>query len=181
MHILIRSKKEYIKSLVRVNHAGEYGAKRIYEGQLSVLSKRLGSSDATLSEVQHMKEQELEHLKYFEDLMIKKGVRPTFFHKVWHVGAFCMGFVSAALGKGAAMACTSAVEEVIDEHYKDQVAILKSINENELADTIENFRLEELEHKRIGDSYASIGVIQAGVKVIARFVTKAAISISKRV
>ncbi|WP_322497602.1 demethoxyubiquinone hydroxylase family protein [Candidatus Cyrtobacter comes] len=165
--------------MIRVNHAGEYGAKRIYEGQLKALSRK--SNHDVISKIQHMKEQELTHLNYFEDLMIKNGARPSIFHNIWHIGAFGIGFVSAFLGKNTAMACTSAVEEVIDEHYQEQIKILKSIDKNEIADTIEKFRLEELEHKKIGDSYSATGLAQIGMKMVTRFITKTAILISKRV
>ncbi len=178
--MLIRSKKEYIKSLIRVNHAGEYGAKMIYEGQLKVFGKNPINNHIT-EEIEHMKEQELEHLRYFEDLMRQKRSYPTVFHKIWHVGAFGMGYISAILGKNVAMSCTSAIESVIDEHYKKQVSILKSINEDEIAEKIEKFRLDELEHKAIGDSYnLSNNFVGDGVKAITRVITKMAIWLSTK-
>lgn len=136
--------RDNVKRMIRVDHAGEYGAKRIYEGQLAVLKG--SASEAT---IQHMAEQEAEHLKKFEELIIERRVRPTAFLPIWHAAGFALGAATALMGEKAAMACTVAVEEVIDEHYANQRDQLDK-TEEPLKDTIEQFRLEELEHRDIG-------------------------------
>ena len=130
--------------MIRVDHAGEYGARRIYEGQLAVLGK-----SACAPTLKHMHEQELHHLRTFEELMVQNRVRPTVLQPVWHVAGFALGAATALLGEKAAMACTVAVEEVIDEHYAGQSAQLED-DQAALKETIETFRQEELEHRDIG-------------------------------
>ncbi|HEY9347710.1 MAG TPA: demethoxyubiquinone hydroxylase family protein [Inquilinus sp.] len=137
-------RRERIARMIRVDHAGEYGAKRIYEGQLAVLGR--GPKGPV---IEHMAEQEREHLDTFDRLVAERGVRPTLLHPLWHVGAFAMGAATALLGDRAAMACTVAVEEVIDDHYSRQAEALGE-DEPELKAVIERFRAEELEHRAIG-------------------------------
>jgi ubiquinone biosynthesis monooxygenase Coq7 len=127
--------------MIRVDHAGEYGARRIYEGQLAVLGK-----SACAPTLKHMHEQELVHLRTFEDLMVSHRVRPTLLQPVWHVAGFALGAATALLGERAAMACTVAVEEVIDAHYRGQVERLGE-SEPALKETFEEFRQDELEHR----------------------------------
>jgi len=133
-----------IERMVRVDHAGEYGATRIYAGQLAVLGR-----SKTAPVLRHMLEQEEHHLKVFSDLIVSRRVRPTALLPLWHVAGFALGAATAALGTRAAMACTVAVEEAIDEHYSQQSADLGD-SEADLRDTIETFRQEELEHRDIG-------------------------------
>ena len=135
------SRSDLVERFIRVNHAGEFGAKRIYEGQLAVLKN---TKDAAV--IEHMKEQELHHLETFEKLIVERKVRPTVLHPLWNVAGFALGVGTALLGPKAAMACTVAVEEVIDEHYADQAAQLTE-DEGELKETINRFRDEELEHR----------------------------------
>jgi len=130
--------------MLRVDHAGEYGARRIYEGQLAVLGK-----SPSAPTIRHMYEQEAEHLRTFEELLVRHRVRPTVLQPVWHAAGFALGAATALLGEKAAMACTVAVEEVIDEHYAGQSEELGE-DQAELKDTIETFRQEELEHRDIG-------------------------------
>jgi len=130
-----------IERMIRVDHAGEYGATRIYAGQLAVLGR--GASGPTL---RHMLSQEEAHLKRFSELVVRRRVRPTALLPLWHLAGFALGAATAALGKRAAMACTVAVEEAIDEHYSAQAARLGE-DEAELRETIETFRAEELEHR----------------------------------
>lgn len=140
------SKEQSVEQMLRVDHAGEYGAVRIYEGQLAVLGK---SKSAPL--IQHMLDQEKQHLKKFEQLVGERQARPTALLPFWHLAGFAMGAGTALLGEKAAMACTVAVEEVIDEHYAQQVAELDAEgDEVELRDTFEAFRQEELEHRQTG-------------------------------
>lgn len=136
-----RSAKEQIAAMLRVNHAGEYGAKRIYEGQLAILK---GTPSEPLLE--HMKKQELGHLKSFEHLIVENRVRPTLLQPLWHVAGYALGVGTALLGKKAAMACTAAVEEVIDQHYEQQLVALGSENP-ELSQLIQTCQEEEREHR----------------------------------
>ena len=135
------TKSDLVERFIRVNHAGEFGAKRIYEGQLSVLRN---TKDAAV--IEHMKDQEMHHLETFEKLIVERKVRPTVLHPLWNAAGFALGVSTALLGPKAAMACTVAVEEVIDEHYADQAAQLTE-DESELKEIINRFRDEELEHR----------------------------------
>ncbi len=136
--------RDLIDRMLRVDHAGEYGAQRIYQGQIAVLGRgRFGPV------LQHMAEQEQKHLETFERLIAERRTRPSALQPVWHVAGFALGAGTALMGEKAAMACTVAVEEVIDEHYAQQRDSLGD-DEPELRDTLEQFRLEELEHRDIG-------------------------------
>jgi ubiquinone biosynthesis monooxygenase Coq7 len=136
--------EELVDRIIRVDHAGEFGATRIYEGQIAVLGR--GRHGPTL---QHMLEQEQVHRKTFEDLIRKRRARPTALLPLWNVLGFALGAGTALLGERAAMACTVAVEEAIDEHYQKQAEALAD-DEPELKAVIEKFRAEELEHRDIG-------------------------------
>lgn len=132
-----------VARIIRVDHAGEYGAARIYTGQLAVLRR---SDKAAL--LRHMRDQEQQHLDRFSDLVVHRRVRPTALLPVWHLAGFALGAVTAALGQRAAMACTVAVEEAIDAHYAGQIAGLDE-SEAELREDLTRFREEELEHRDI--------------------------------
>lgn len=136
-----------IASMIRVNHAGEYGAKRIYEGQLSVFK----DNPKMRKLIQHMAEQEREHLEFFEKEIIRRGVRPTALHPLWHVTGYALGRATALMGPEAAMACTVAVETAISEHYGQQLEVLAgNKNEKKLRAAIKKFKEEEEEHHDIG-------------------------------
>jgi ubiquinone biosynthesis monooxygenase Coq7 len=135
------SPTELVAAMVRVDHAGEYGAARIYDGQLAVL----GRSPAATA-IRRMAEQEKRHLAAFDELLVRRRVRPTALSPLWHLAGFALGAVTAALGEKAAMACTAAVESVIDEHYARQAARLGE-DETELRDLVEEFRADEVAHK----------------------------------
>ena len=137
-----------IEEMIRVDHAGEYGAVRIYEGQLAVF-KHLPHTRETAEALARMAKDEEVHLARFTKIVNERGVRPTALNPVWHVAGFALGAATALLGEKAAHACTEAVETVIDEHYAAQVKRLDTLGEAErpLRDTIEQFRLEELEHR----------------------------------
>jgi ubiquinone biosynthesis monooxygenase Coq7 len=137
------SAAEEVKRMIRVNQAGEYGAKRIYAGQLAVLGK-----SAVAPVLREMAQQEQKHLDTFSDMIAARRVRPTVLMPLWHIAGFAMGAASALLGEKAAMACTVAVESVIDEHYRTQEEVLGS-DEAELKTTIGIFRAEEKEHHDI--------------------------------
>ena len=132
-----------IEAMIRVDHAGEYGAVRIYEGQLAVLKRR---KSAKVETIQHMADQEQRHLKTFDRLVNERRVRPTALEPVWRVAGFALGAVTAAMGEKTAFACTAAVEEVIDEHYAAQVAALKD-KDPALKATVEDFRADEAAHR----------------------------------
>lgn len=134
------TREKLIERILRVDHAGEYGAVRIYEGQLAVLGRK-----AEGAVIREMAEKEREHLATFSALLPKRRVRPSALHPVWHIAGFALGAATALLGPKAAMACTVAVEEVIDEHYAGQVAQLGD-DEAELRDLCERYRQEEVEH-----------------------------------
>ena len=139
------SRAEMIRRMLRVNQAGEYGAVRIYEGQLAVLRR-----SPNRAAIERMAEQERRHLAAFNKLIPEHRVRPTALMPVWHLAGFALGAGTALLGEKAAMACTVAVEEVIDDHYADQVKALEKeggADDAALRDIFEQFRQEEVEHK----------------------------------
>ena len=132
---------EEIARMLRVDHAGEYGATRIYQGQLDVLGRSRGAD-----EVRRMAETEKRHLARFEELLHERRVRPTILYPLWSIAGYAVGAATALLGARAAMACTVEVEEVIDEHYQAQAAIL-SEDDPALRDTILSFRDDETAHR----------------------------------
>ena len=133
--------KSRIDRFLRVDHAGDLGAKRIYQGQLAVLKNH-----PVAPEIEHMKEQEQHHLDTFENLINEYQTRPSVLTPLWNGAGFMLGAVTAAMGPKAAMACTIAVEEVIGEHYREQAETLDD-SEAELRATLRQFRDEELEHR----------------------------------
>ena len=169
------SRTRQTERAIRVDHAGEYGAARIYAGQLAVLGR--GQSGDTL---RHMQAQEAAHLRTFSDLVADRRVRPTVMLPFWHVAGFALGAVTAVLGEKAAMACTVAVEETIDAHYRQQIETLT--DEPALCGTIERFRQEEVEHRDIGLAH---GAEQApAYRLLTRVIKagcKAAIAVSERI
>ncbi len=139
---------ERIKEMIRVDHAGEYGAVRIYEGQLAVF-RNLPHKKKITKTLTHMAAEEEEHLARFNTLIAERNVRPTALNPFWHIGGFAMGAVTALMGEKAAHACTVAVETVIDEHYQRQINELAALGtEEDLKDTIIQFREEEIAHKQ---------------------------------
>jgi ubiquinone biosynthesis monooxygenase Coq7 len=166
-----------IAKFIRVDHAGEYGAQQVYAGQLAVLGR--GVHGETL---RHMQAQEQAHLAEFSRRITARRVRPTVLLPLWRVAGFALGAVTAALGPRAAMACTVAVEETINEHYAAQEAALEDADEPALQATIASFRAEELEHRDIG---LANGAEQApGYKVLSAVIKagcRAAIKVSERV
>lgn len=156
------SSEDLLAQIIRVNQAGEYGAKRIYEGQLAALksSKKHRGDDNVIHAINEMKEQELKHLQYFNEELTKRKMKATIFQPIWHVAGWALGAITAKLGTKAAMACTVAVEEVIDKHYQEQIdnmIIDEKIKKNEenLINMIKQFREEELEHRDKGLEYCA--------------------------
>src|SRR6187399_391351 len=135
-----------IEAMIRVDHAGEYGAVRIYEGQLAVLKRRKGAG-ASVETITHMAEQEQRHLKAFDRLVNERRVRPTALEPVWRVAGFALGAATALMGEKAAFACTAAVEEAIDEHYAQQIEDLGD-RDPALKQTVEEFRADEAQHRQ---------------------------------
>jgi ubiquinone biosynthesis monooxygenase Coq7 len=169
---------EQLHEALRVNHAGEYGAKQIYKGQLAFF--KLKKDQPTVDLIKHMKDQEDVHFDYFNQKIINEKVRPTLMQPVWQVAGFALGFVTAAMGKKAAMSCTVAVEEVIDEHYQHQLNNLKA--DEELKEKIEQFRQEELEHRDIGlQNHAEDLTIYKPLSFLIKNASKLAIAISTKI
>jgi ubiquinone biosynthesis monooxygenase Coq7 len=135
---------ERIDRILRVDLAGEYGARRIYEGQLAVFGDR-----ADAAPIREMYAQEMKHLETFEKLLVERRARPSALQPLWHVAGFALGAATALMGREAAMACTVAVEEVIDEHYAKQAEALGD-SEPALRATIEEFRADEIAHRDTG-------------------------------
>lgn len=176
--------RQQLERMLRVDHAGEYGATRIYAGQLAVLDRN-GSGAAPA--IRHMAAQEDRHLAAFNRLLPQRRVRPTLLAPFWHVAGFALGAATAMLGEKAAMACTEAVEEVIDDHYQGQLKTLETLaaegrGEPELAALIEEFRTEEVEHR---DTARAAGAAEAPAYPLLRegirSATRLAIWLSERV
>ncbi|WP_423606672.1 demethoxyubiquinone hydroxylase family protein [Sphingomonas sp. MS122] len=166
-----------VKSMIRVDQAGEYGATRIYAGQLAVMGDRHDMARA----ISGMANQEERHRAFFDALIAERGVRPTALQPVWNAAGFALGAATAALGPAAAMACTVAVETEIDLHYQEQLDALGA-DDPELSAAVAEFRAEELEHR---DSALAAGAETApGYPLLSgaiRLACKAAIAVSKRI
>lgn len=133
-----------IEEMIRVDHAGEYGATRIYQGQIAVL-EAVSRDDKALAAIRRMATQESRHLDRFNQLVNERQIRPTALSPVWDVAGFALGAATALLGSRAAMACTAAVEEVIDDHYGRQLERLDS--DPDLKQAIAEFRADEIAHR----------------------------------
>lgn len=184
-----------ISEMIRVNHAGELGAKLIYEGQM--LALKLKGDYQTLEIVEEMRNQELHHLDYFSKKIIEQKIRPTIMQPLWKIGGFALGFATALIDKKSAMACTTAVEETIDDHYQEQINKLEIIKQNqahqaddnkneqvidELLDNIKKFQDEEIQHRDIGyDNDAKDFKFYKPLDKFIKFTTKSAIAISKKI
>lgn len=137
-----------IAEMIRVDHAGEYGAVAIYEGQLAVFGK-IPSKVRIANQLRHMAEDEQAHLDAFDGFIRTRGVRPTALMPVWKVAGRTLGVATALMGEKAAHACTEAVETVIEGHYSGQIGELETAGEDELATTFTQFRDEEVAHKAL--------------------------------
>ena len=142
-----KTKKNKIEEFIRVDHAGERGAIKIYEGQLLALNT-IVKNDELKKKIEEMQIHEREHCNYFEKEIKKRNIKPTKFLPLWDLLGVGLGFGSTLIGKKAAMLCTASVEEVIDEHYQNQINQLKN-DEKELKSKIIKFRDDELHHKDI--------------------------------
>jgi 3-demethoxyubiquinol 3-hydroxylase len=164
-------------SMIRVDQAGEFGAKRIYAGQLAIMGDRHPAARS----IAHMASQEQKHLDAFDRIMAERGVRPTALQPFWNVAGFALGAATAAIGPEAAMACTVAVETEIDRHYSEQLEELGD-SDPELSAMITEFRAEELEHKATAlaegaERAPAYPLMSAAIRLGCR----AAIALSKRI
>ena len=175
-----KTNKNKVEEFIRVDHAGERGAIKIYEGQLLALNTFV-KDDNLKKTIQEMKAQEKEHCIYFENEIKIRNIKPTKLLPLWDLLGVGLGFGSTLLGKKAAMLCTASVEEVIDEHYEKQINQLKP-DEKILKEKIKKFRLDELHHKDI--AYEK-GATKKGVyKILDRIIktgSKVAINISEKI
>ncbi|MDC0427113.1 demethoxyubiquinone hydroxylase family protein [Pelagibacteraceae bacterium] len=144
---MTKTNNKIVEEIIRVDHAGERGAIKIYEGQLLAL-KTFKQDENLKKQIEEMKEHEKEHYEFFDQEIQKRNISPTKLLPVWDLLGVTLGFGTAMLGKKAAMLCTASVEEVIDDHYKNQTYKLKE-DEKELKNKINKFRDDELNHKDI--------------------------------
>ena len=144
---MTKTNKKKIEEFIRVDHAGERGAIKIYEGQLLALNTFIKNEELKKT-IEEMKEHEKEHFEYFENEIKKRNIKPTKLLPLWDLLGVGLGFGTTILGKKAAMLCTASVEEVIQEHYADQIKQLE-VDEKKLKDKITKFREDELDHKNI--------------------------------
>ena len=175
-----KTNKTKVEEFIRVDHAGERGAIKIYEGQLLALNT-LVKDDNLKKTIQEMKDQEKEHCNYFENEIKIRNIKPTKLMPLWDLLGVGLGFGSTLLGKKAAMLCTASVEEVIDEHYEKQINQLKP-DEKVLKEKIKKFRLDELHHKDI--AYEKGATKKGLYKILDRIIktgSKVAINISEKI
>ena len=145
--IMTTTNKKKLEEIIRVDHAGERGAIKIYEGQLLAL-KTFKQDEDLKKQIEEMREHEKEHYEFFDQEIKKRNIKPTKLLPVWDLLGVTLGFGTAMLGKKAALLCTASVEEVIDDHYKNQTYKLEE-DEKELKNKINKFRDDELNHKDI--------------------------------
>ncbi len=175
-----KTNKTKVEEFIRVDHAGERGAIKIYEGQLLALNTFV-KDDNLKKTIQEMKAQEKEHCIYFENEIKIRNIKPTKLMPLWDLLGVGLGFGSTLLGKKAAMLCTASVEEVIDEHYEKQINQLKP-DEKILKEKIKKFRLDELHHKDI--AYEKGATKKGLYKILDRIIktgSKVAINISEKI
>ena len=175
-----KTDKKKIEEFIRVDHAGERGAVKIYEGQLLALNTFV-KDESLKKTIEEMKVHEKEHCEFFENEIKKRNIRPTKFLPLWDILGVGLGFGTTLIGKKAAMLCTASVEEVIDKHYLDQINQLGP-DEKELKDKIIKFREDELHHKDIAyEKGASKKGLYSILDKIIKTGSKIAINISEKV
>ena len=175
-----KTDKNKIKEFIRVDHAGERGAIKIYEGQLLALNTFV-KDDNLKKKIEEMKIHEKEHCDYFESEIKKRNIEPTKFLPLWDMLGVGLGFGSTILGKKAAMLCTASVEEVIQEHYANQIEQLES-DEKKLKEKIINFREDELHHKNI--AYEKGATKEGAYSILDKIIktgSKIAINVSEKI
>ena len=175
-----KTSKNKIEEFIRVDHAGERGAIKIYDGQLLALNT-LVKNDELKKKIEDMRMHEKEHCDYFEKEIKKRNIKPTKFLPLWDLLGISLGFGSTLIGKKAAMLCTASVEEVIDKHYQNQIDYLKN-DEKELKSKIIKFRDDEIHHKDIAyeEGATKEGFYSIMDKII-KTGSKIAISISEKI
>ena len=176
----MKTSKKILEEIIRVDHAGERGAIKIYEGQLLAL-KTFKQDELLKRQIEEMKEHEKEHYEFFDKEIQKRNIKPTKLLPLWDLLGVSLGFATAMLGKKATMLCTASVEEVISDHYKNQTHKLEE-DEEELKNKIIKFRNDELNHKDIAyEGGASkdgfYGLLDKVIKTSSRI----AIKISERI
>ena len=175
-----KTDKKILEEIIRVDHAGERGAIKIYEGQLLAL-KTLKQDEILKDKIEKMKDHEKEHLEYFEKEIQKRKIKPTYLLPLWDIMGVTLGFGTALLGKKAAMLCTASVEEVIEDHYQNQLKKLGN-DEMDLKAKIEKFKSDEVNHKNIAYETGATnkGIYSIMDKVI-NTGSKIAITISEKI
>ena len=175
-----KTNQKILEEIIRVDHAGERGAIKIYEGQLLALNT-IKQDEHLKNIIQEMKEQEKEHLEYFETEIQKRKIKPTYLLPLWDVIGVSLGFGTALLGKKAAMLCTASVEEVIESHYENQLKKIGS-DEKDLKIKIEKFKNDEVDHKnKAYDSGANKSGIYSVMDKLIKTGSKIAINISEKI
>ena len=169
--------RHILEEIIRVDHAGEYGAVKIYDGQIAIFGKKskIGKT------IEKMARQEQEHIETFEKLILHNRVRPTALLPLWNIAGFILGASTALMGEKAAMTCTVAVEKVIGAHYKEQAAMLKS-DQKKLKSIIKKFEKDELEHHDIGIAHNAEKT--PGYNILSNIISlgcKTAIFVSKKI
>jgi len=175
-----KTNKKTLEEIIRVDHAGERGALKIYEGQLLAL-KTIKQDNALRDKIEKMKEHEREHLEYFEKEIQKRKIKPTYLLPLWDLMGVTLGFGTALLGKKAALLCTASVEEVIEDHYQNQLKKLGN-DEMELKAKIEKFKDDEVGHKNIAyESGATNKGLYSIMDKVIRTGSRIAITISEKI
>ena len=175
-----KTNKEKLEEFIRVDHAGERGAIKIYEGQLLALNNIVRNEELK-KKISEMKKHEEEHSNFFEDEIEKRNIKPTKFLPLWDLLGLGLGFGSTILGKKAAMLCTASVEEVIDEHYKNQIDQIE-VDEKNLKEKIIKFRQDELDHKDIAyESGATKKGLYSVLDKVIKTSSRVAIAISEKI
>ena len=173
------AKEKIIEKIIRVDQAGEVGAQQIYKGQKLIFKILKNNSD--FQEVSRMADEEKEHLDYFNNLANDRNIQPTKLAPIFEVGAFAMGIGSALLGRKAAYVCTEAVEEIIEDHYDNQIDQLDGVDE-EIKKKIMKFKEDEIDHKNTAINMGS--QTAPGYNILRKIVnstTKAAIFLAERI
>mgnify|MGYP006123781453 FL=1 len=175
-----KTNQKTLEEIIRVDHAGERGAIKIYEGQLLAL-KTIKQDENLKNIVEEMKEHEKEHLEYFEKQIQKRKIKPTYMLPLWDIMGVALGFGTALLGKKATMLCTASVEEVIEKHYENQLKKIGS-DEKDLKDKIEKFKSDEVNHKNIAyEAGATNQGLYSIMDKIIRTSSRIAIKISEKI
>jgi ubiquinone biosynthesis monooxygenase Coq7 len=174
------ARERRLAEMIRVDHAGEYGAVQIYRGQRAVFDRIEGKAHAARL-IAEMEEGEQEHLKTFDRMIAERGVRPTLMAPIWRVAGFGLGAVTALMGEKAAHACTEAVEDVIEEHYGRQSEALRGVD-SELKHVVDKFREDEIAHKETAiEQGARHAPGYPVLSAVIKFGCRAAIRISEKV